>query len=224
MDLAAQVKDTTEAIQNLPPLLNSLSGLFNSPISLIVIIAIAIWLLIKTDFSHIFDLLERKDKKRAEQLDLYVSKPELADDEAVKVLRDLRDAHYFKLATGIYAEKSFRNALIRLHTNLSHLVGWTTIRRTLPYIEVTKDGVVSVRELRFIDKIECGFNHIAAGLSFFAFLAVTFVGANSGISVTFWAFSTILTLFVAAYAFSQNLPFKAAKRIRDELRSIPSQD
>lgn len=221
MDIAPQVKDATEAIQHLPPLLNAISSLFQRPVGWALLAALFVWLLLNKDFSKFFDFFERKEKRRSEHLDLYVSKSELADEESIRVLRDLRDAEYFKIATGIYAEKRLRRALIGLHERTSHHTTWGHIRRAIQFLEADKQGNVSVRDFTRFETIGYWYNQIigyaslllAAGI--ISLLLLSYIKGPSAVAISIGG-SFAIILF-AMFAFAQNWPVQAAKRIKAEI-------
>lgn len=115
------------ATQQVIPLADALANLLQTPAGLIAVVVFFLWLLVNKDFSHLFELFERKEKRRSEQLDLYVSKPELADANSIKVLSDLRDAHYFKVATGIL----LRQALEKDDGVFAQSLSWRVCRMLL---------------------------------------------------------------------------------------------
>lgn len=225
MALAPQIKDATEAIQQVPPLVDALANLLQTPSGWVVLAAFFLWLLVNKDFSHLFDFMERKERRRFEHLDLYVTKPELADEESVKVLRDLRDAHYFKIATGIYAEKNLRSALIALHNRTSHLVGWSSIRRAFPYIQANNRREVKIRELTGFEKFGYWYNQFVGYTSLFAaagILSLFVISSSKTFTSLAWGVGgTLAVVFFAMFVFSQNWPEYAARRIQKELAKLP---
>jgi len=228
MPFAPQVRDATEAIQQVPTLVAELTDLLQAPAGWLVLAAFFFWLLVNKDFSHIFNVLERKERRRFEHLDLYVTKPELADEESVKVLRDLRDAHYFKIATGIYAEKRLRSALIALHNRTSHLVNWGQIRRAYPYINANDSGMVTIRELTGFERVSYWYNQfvgytsllLAAGILTLFF----FSGSKTFTSLAWGVGGTLFVVFFALFVFAQNWPALAAKQIKRELAKLEPEE
>lgn len=223
MELTAQLKDATEATQQVIPLADALANLLQTPAGLIAIAMFFFWLLVNKDFSHLLELFERKEKKRSEQLDLYVSKPELADADSITVLSDLRDAHYFKVATGIYAEKKLRSALITLHNQTSHHISWQQIKRAFQYIEIGENNTLEIRELTTIEVLGYWYNQLVgyASALFAACIFGLFVITSPKTLASFaWGIGGGLgVIFFAMFVLSQNWPIHAAKQIRKELRA-----
>ncbi len=223
MDIALQFKDETETFQQVTSLTNTIISALQSPEGWIIVPIFFFWLIVNKDFSHVFDILERKEKRRAEQLEFYVTKPEIADSETISVLNDLRDTHYFKVATGIYAEKKLRHALINLHNSTSHNVSWRQIRRAFRYIEMNKDGSIAIRRMTIFEIIGYWYNQIV-GYIIFLFAAVilalyvflmprTFSNVASGI------LGSLVIILFAMFVFAQNWPILAARKIQNELAS-----
>lgn len=227
MNLVPDVKDATEAIQQVPPLVEAIVSLLQTPAGWFVLAVLFFWLLVNKDFSHIFDMFERKERRQFEYLDLYIAKSELADEESVKVLRDLRDAHYFKVATGIYAEKKLRRALINLHDRTSHFISWTQIRRAFRYIETSEDGIVEIRKLRKFEAIGYWYNELIAYVCLLLAAGLLnlflFSDGRNSTSVAWGIISPLAAVFFAMFVFAQNWPILAARRIQKELMKIPSQ-
>lgn len=223
MELTAQLKDATEATQQVIPLADALANLLQTPAGLIAVVVFFLWLLVNKDFSHLFELFERKEKRRSEQLDLYVSKPELADADSIKVLSDLRDAHYFKVATGIYAEKKLRSVLITLHNQTSHHISWQQIKRAFQYIEIGENNTLEIRELTTIEVLGYWYNQLV-GYASALFAACIFglfvITSPKTLAAITWGIGGGLgVIFFAMFVLSQNWPIHAAKRIRKELQA-----
>lgn len=219
MELAPQVEDLAKAIHSLPSIFDAVYSL---PISgWLVVAAFFLWFLANRDFTHIFDVLERKEKRRLEVLDKYVSTETSADNQVMSAIKDLRDAYYFKVATGIYAESRIRNALIKLHEANCHLITWHNICRAQPYLDVNKDENVTVRKLSSIENFSYWYNQLVAYffllLSAALFSLLLLVESKTLTAVTYSFGGGILTALFAMFAYSQNYPVRAAKKIRDEL-------
>jgi hypothetical protein len=219
MELAPQVEDLAKAIQSLPSLLEAVNSL---PISgWVVLVAFFLWFVANKNLSRVFDVLWRKEKRKLEQLDTYISSPAAGDENAIKAIRDLRDARYFKMATGIYAESRVRNAFIRLHEATSHLVTWRHICRAHPYLKVAADETVIVKDLDFSEKLSYWYNQLVGYL--FLLLAATLVslailsGSKTVMSFSFGFGGGILSALFAMFVFSQNWPIHAAQKIAKEL-------
>lgn len=221
MDLTPQLKDATEAIQYVPPLTDAIANLLQTPTGWAAIAAFFFWLIVNKDFSHIFDILERKEKRKFEHLDLYVTKPELADSESVKVLSDLRDAHFFNIATGIYAEKKLRSALINLHNCTSHHISWGQIRRAFPYLEVSEDKTIVIRRQTNFEKIGYWYNQSIGYISLLlaaSLLSLFFIATPKSLGSFAWCIGGGLIMIIfAMFVFAQNWPVLAAKKIQKEL-------
>lgn len=221
MELAPQVEDLAKTIQSLPSLLGAVSSL---PLSgWVVLVAFFLWLLANKNLPQVFDLFDRKEKRLLERLETYVSSPEAGEPKTMKAVRDIRDAHYFKVATGIYAEARVRNAYIELHGRTSHLITWRHICRAHPYLEVAADETITVRVMDFAESLSYWYNQIVAYGSLLVSAALVSLVILSG-SKTLSSFSVgfggaILSALFAAFVFSQNWPVHAAKKIARELES-----
>jgi uncharacterized membrane protein len=221
MSMTPAIKDATEAIQNIPPLVDAFTKLLATPIGWALLIGLFIWFVVNRRLYTFFDFAEKRERQRLESLDTYVAKPDVADPESIRVASDIRDAYYFKLGTGIYAEKRFRTSLIWLHGKTSYLITWKQIRRALPYIESTPEGTASVRDLSTTEKFGYWYNELIAYLSLLAtagiFAVLLLSNLRSLSTVALGIGGTIAALALAMFAFTQNFPEKTARRIKREL-------
>jgi hypothetical protein len=229
MDLASQIKNTTEAIQNLPYLLSAVYALVTTTGGVVLLTLFCLcFLLILANrgfFSRAFDILERKERRRLEQINEYVSSHDAADPETIKVVRDLRDAHYFNIATGIYAENRTRSAFIKLHQASSHCIAWKHINRARLYIDIAADETITIRDLTRSEKLGYWYNQIVAyGSLFFSVLLfiTTFVLSDTKTMTSFWgSFGiSIFLVMLAVFVFFQNMPIYAKDLISKELERL----
>lgn len=226
MDLASQIKNTTEAVQNLPSLLNAVYTLITTPDGAALLILFCLWLLANRGFfSRSFGIFEHRERRRLEQINEFVSSYDTADPETLKVVRDLRDAHYFNVATGIYAENRTRSAFIKMHQASSHCIAWKHIERARPYMDIAADETITIRDLTSMEWLGYWYNQCVAYLSLFfsiVLFIITFVLSDTktmmsfGISLGTSIFLVVLALFV----FFQNLPIYAKERIAKELQRL----
>lgn len=221
-----QIDQAAEMVKSIPEFMEAVSGVLQTPYGWFVLTALLIWFLINRDLSHLLGLFERGEKTRIEKLESYLERESSADEGSLRVIKDLRDAHYFKIATGIYAEKWRRESLIKLHDNVSHTINWVQIKRALPFIKITSDKSVSIRGLTFLEKVGHYYN-IAVGFlfSFFAIAAIlVFIVSDqkSILSIIIGLGGAIGSAFFAMFVFSQNWPYNSAEKIKEELSRISS--
>lgn len=224
MTLAPQLKDVTDAVNQIPTLANAIADLSVTPVGIVGLIVVLLWILVNKDFSHILGMLERKEKRRLEYLDAYVGKPELGDLEAVEVLKDLRDAHYFKLATGIYAEKKSRSALVKLYSRTSHRISWREIGKAFTYIEFDTFENSTIRIPTAIDNIGYWYNQFVGFVCLLAasgfLLFIQFSSSKTIGTLALGFIGVFFLVFVAVFSFIQNEPLHSAKRIQKEIQNL----
>jgi hypothetical protein len=218
-----QVEQATEIVKSIPEFMQAVTEVLQTPWGWFFLAVIVFWFIINRDLSNAFNLFERGESRRLEKLESYVSNTEAADESALKVIKDLRDAHYFKVATGIYAESMLRDSLINLHNITSHKVNWTQIRRALPYINASQDMSVSIRDMDFGEKFGYIYNFLV-GFMFLIFagvmlIAFTISEPKSIMNVLFGVGGATASAMFSMFVFSQNWPYGAAKQIRRELAS-----
>jgi hypothetical protein len=175
MDFAVRIKDATEAIQQVPSLVDAISTLLQTSsgcavlccavLCCAVLLILAFWILLNKNFFLFFAAIERRKRRRLEHIESYVANSSMADIDSVTVFRDIRDAYYFKHATGIYAEKRLRSSLIELHEQLSPSLGWAHIQRAFSYLEIYSAGKFAVRVQSRFEKVGYWYNEVMGYMS-----------------------------------------------------------
>jgi len=229
MEPASWIKNFTEAAQNLSSLLNVVCTLVTTPGGVVLLILFCIGFILilvnKGFFSQVSDMFERKERRRLEQINEYVSSHEAADPETIKVVRDLRDAHYFNVATGIYAENRTRSAFIKLHQDSSHCIAWKHIDRARLYIDIAADETITIRDLTRFEWLGYWYNQcVAYGSLFFSavLFIITFVLSDTKTMMSFWGSlgTSLFLVILAIFVFFQNLPIYAKDLIAKELERL----
>ncbi|WP_351189321.1 hypothetical protein [Shewanella sp. TB4-MNA-CIBAN-0142] len=223
-DIAKGIHSATSVVNSIPEFMKALTDVMETPYGWIILAVILIWFLLNKDLSRFLNIFETKEKKRLDKLEVYVNNKEAANNEALEVIKDLRDAHYFKVATDIYAEKSLRDSLINLHKKTSHTINWINIKRAMPYINADSTSTVSIRDQSRSEKFGYFYN-LFTGWLFLGFavaLSLVFIFSNDRVLSQFalWIASTLFCAFFAMFAFSQNFPIRAAKKIKTELEKV----
>jgi hypothetical protein len=158
--VSTQLDSLLKIINQLPSAFNAIESLSVSGWIFIVFIFFGFFL--NKNFFKLWGMLKEKEKQKIEKLELYIGSNDSSNANLSKVIKDIRDAYYFKMATGIYAEEKLRNALIWIHKNTSYLVGWQQINQALPYITILRDESASIRKMTAIDSIGYWYNKLTA--------------------------------------------------------------
>jgi len=222
-NLEAQVASATKAVHKLPELLDALVKLAPVPAGVLLVMAL-VWLaarLLSVNWLRVLELLERKHDRRIAALDRYLSAPECAEKESAEVLRDLRDAYYFQAATGIYAERSTRQALIALHQLSPSEITWRRIGRVAQFIRYPQAGTAEIPEPSWLDRGWYWYTAISGAMAtlggFLMIVSPIFVRPLSlQAGITLFALGTG-SLLMGLFMFSQNVPMSLAKTIRSEV-------
>ena len=220
-DLAKGIEGATTVLKSIPDFIKAFTEIMQTPYGWIFLAIIFLWFVLNKDLAKLFSLFESKEKKRLDKLEIYVSDTETANSEALEVIKDLRDAYYFKVATDIYAEKNLRDSLISLHKKTSHTITWVNIKRAMPYIDADSKSNISIREQNWQEKIGYFYN-LSIGWLFLGFLIasslVYMFSSNKDLSQSgLWLTSTLFCTFFTIFSFSQNFPISSAKKIKAEL-------
>lgn len=221
MNLSSQANDATDAVQQILSMIESITELLRTPAGWITLIILLFWLIANKDLSHVLKLFGSRKKLRLEHLDRYTSTASEADDKSRQALLDLRDAYYFEIATGIYAEKAFRNSLIFLHDHTSYLINWGSIRQAIPYLKINETGELSIRKMTTVEILFFWYNKAVGFTSLFlaaAFLSAFALSTEKTAELLLLSIVGSVVTFVAAmYIFSLNWPVRSAKKIREEM-------
>lgn len=221
IEITPQIKDATEAIQSLPSLINAIGSLFSTPWGGGLLLAIFLWIILNQNSSRVFAWVAGKKQKRLEALNSYLADSGSADLDALQAVKDQRDSYYFKVATGIYAEGTYRTALIKLHHASSHTLTWTHIRRAQEYLRVSSAGEVSVHPLSKFDWFAYWYNQLVAYSCLFVsvgLLTLVFTSSERSSWLFFLGFGGAfgIALF-AMFVLSLNWPVASRKRVENEL-------
>lgn len=224
MSPSETVQATTEAVRQIPMLIDAAEALLNRPFGWIALLSLLAWLFLNKNAGIAIDFFEKRRNKKLEQLDLYVSKPDIADENSIRVLKDLRDAHYFRVATGIYAESKLRSKLIELHNSTPHTISWTTIRRAMEFIVFDDEKPASIRTSTRFEKFNHFYNILTGSLmlviSVLIFI-VFFAYGPPNFRIKALAFiSSLIFIAIAMFIFSHNWPRQAADKINSHLQKI----
>jgi len=220
-DITKGIEGATSVLKSIPDFIKAFTEVMQTPYGWIFLAIILIWFVLNKDLTNLINLFESKEKKRLDKLETYVSNSETADSEALEVIKDLRDAYYFKVATNIYAEKSLRDSLISLHKKTSHTISWVNIKRAMPYIEVSSNSLISIRKEKLSEKIGYYYNLFTGwlflGFSVALFLVFMFAENKDINQIALWLFSTSFCAIFAIFVFSQNFSIASANKIKKEL-------
>lgn len=190
----------------------------NNPWTVLLVI---VWVLLNHGFARLYEPFEFWAKRRREGMDSYFAQNLPANTDVQEAMRDLREAHYFQIATGIYAEDKIRKRLIKLHHVTAPEVTWHRIKRAMEYLE--PDNGDSMRVVPFtlwhkFSKFMNGFvmwMFLLAAASGFVLLLLQAEKTNAQLATQV---ASIMVLFaMAMVAQVLNWPYYSAEIIREEL-------
>lgn len=92
-----QIDKATDMVKSIPAFMEAVSEVLQSPYGWLVLGALLIWFLINRDLNRLFGLFERGEKLKLEKLETYVNNSSAANKQSLNVIKDLRDAYYFKV-------------------------------------------------------------------------------------------------------------------------------
>ena len=221
------IKEATEATKALPDFFNALSQVvLTVPGAILTIFVVFYFLVIRKDALKFSEVFSHRSTTRLASIEKYLSGTGSRDANCAAALLDMHEAEIFRVATGIYAAKLRRDALIQLHARVQHLADWRTIRFALRNIVFDKDGRVTIREFGFWDKTGYYYNWCIAILALGAAAGSVAVlvfseGLNWEIGAVLVSFA-VLAIFASFVAGLQNRPYIFSNRIRAELEKLRS--
>lgn len=227
------VKVITDTIMSIPSLQEAFKHVMSDSVNFIIFLIMLLFLILNYVVKNNFLLtyLERREDKKQEKIDKYLSNNSDIDEKCAEIVREQRDTIIFKSVTGIYAEKVFRCALIDLYNKMPYDVTWRMIRKSLSRFILIDDKfnnkVVSVKPVTKMEKITIGYNYTMAFLLLviaLMYISISIVStALTVINVLIFFVLVFLSGFGVVIILSQNLPYIFSKKIHIELQKEHSQ-
>jgi len=217
---------TKEIVTSLPDLIVSLSSLSIWGWIALIIILILVFLgfFANRDITWILDVFERTRRRKLVLLESYISSSDSAtDSDMLEIIQDVRNAHYFKIATGIFAEGYERKTLIKLHQRTSHVITWRKIRLALPHLDLSSPDTIIIKDFSRTTKFSYCYNKFVAYLFLIVAillgaLAILFGSQSFLVSILSLSSALVAGLF-AVFMFSQNWPVDAAIELDNVLKN-----
>ncbi|WP_146145229.1 hypothetical protein [Photobacterium kishitanii] len=223
------VKVMTDTIMSIPSLQEALKPVMSDPVNFIIFIVIFLFLILNYIVKNNFLLTywERREDKKQEKIDRYLSNNSDIDEMCAEIVREQRDAIIFKSVTGIYAEKVFRCALIDLRKKMPYDVTWRMIRKSLSRFSLNDDKKIIVKPITKIETVTMYYNYIM-GLLLLAIAVIYMIYYILNFTLTFSDLLTFIAIaflsgFSSVLVLSQNLPYFFSKRINSELNKNATQ-
>lgn len=220
------VKAATEAVTDLPAFFDSVTAVIQTPGGMLLTAFAILYLGVFKNSLNFAQVFGHRKRIRLATIEKYLSSTGNRTPDCAAALLDMYEAEIFRVATGIYAEKSQRSALIRLHAAVEHRDNWLAIRFARPNIVFDRAGGATIREFNAWDTAGLYYNWVMS------FLALC--GAGSMVALLFllprlnWekaslmVVAAVVAVFAAFVAALQNRPHIVANRIREELAKIPT--
>ena len=216
-----QIESATGFLENIPAFTRALESVLDSQWGWLFLLIFFIWLMANKDWTKLASLLERKEQKKIERLELYKQQCCDSESETQQVILDVRNAYYFKEATGIYAENTHRKALSNFHESYSHSINWKQIKIAMPHIVISKEGKVSIKKMSTLDKITFYYNLFMCGTFLFLglvlLLTFTTLDSPSAMSFLYGIGGFLAFMCLSLLSLSQNWSMQSAKRIKKEI-------
>ena len=187
-----------------------------------------VWLLVNKNTIGLMGHFSKRDALKQEKLDAYIEKSDLSDPKVLAVVKDIRDTNHFRHATGIYASKPQREAIIDLYNKLSHRITWKQICRAMEFMGFSKDFGITFRSMT---RFECfaHYYNIFASFSLLVFSALILVvllisAEKTPLTIMLGILGMILCVFFSGFSYMQNWPYISAGEIKKELEKQPIAD
>lgn len=227
--LVSTAQDAKDALTELPVLADALFRLFEGKYGLlcaiIMVFLISWYLLFKVSPSGLLVYHQTRRRSRFEALEKYLSNSQANDQSCSQAIRDIYEAECFEQATGIYAERTKRVALISLYGKVNDVASWRTIRTAQDFLEFNQGGSATIRPLNRHDRyMRLSHNICGKGTIFFGSLVFIFTLCLPGNRFLrfFEGFGIyIVLLAVGAFFLRETMPYECAEKIRTRLQSHP---
>lgn len=215
--ISEYIEEIIEVKERLPEAFEALESLLFYPYTWLVFIVIAIWLFRGVNLSWVKDLYIHTANRKLKSIESLYEFGAKVPDNIKDVYADSYEEEVFFFLTRVRASKGvFRDKLINLYMASGPDIGWSTIRRAMPFINFENE-VLSVRNPTRFERINFVVNIFMAIAMFVLFLALFFlfftnIGANLATPVLFLMSAGFLV--VAGYIASQNWPVFDSKKIK----------
>lgn len=217
-----------DSIRSIPNLQEALKPVMSDPVNFIIFSVIFLFFIFNYLVKNTFLLtyLERREDKKQEKIDRYLSNNSNIDEMCAEIVREQRDTIIFKSVTGIYAEKDFRCALIDLHKNMPYDVTWKMIRKSLSRFMLENKKII-VKPITNMEKLTILYNYIVA-LLLLAIAVIYVIYYVLNFTLTFGDLLTFIAIaflsgFSSVMVLSQNLPYFFSNIINSELNKNATQ-
>lgn len=121
-----------------------------------------------------FSWFERKDKNRIAELERYLTQ-DVHHKENHQLVQDMREAHYFKKATGLDVDVEWITPLIEFHQSLQGKIRWKQIHFAQEFLEFNQNQISISSSLHsFWRQVDFGIQvGMAFGMLLLSFLLLT---------------------------------------------------
>lgn len=216
------MEQTTSFIKSIPEFADTLVALLRSPYGWLVFLGLLVWLLVNKNTIGLLAHLSKRDALKQEKLDAHIEKSNISDPKVLAVVKDIRDANHFKHATGIYATKRQREAIIDLYNKVSHGITWKQICRAMEFMEFSKDLGITYRTMTRFERFAHHYN-IFTSISLLVLAALILIALlisaeNTPMEIILRILGLIFCMFFSAFSYMQNWPYICADEIREELK------
>ena len=192
-----------------------IESLENGNILLVLVFAIFALLL---NGPKILEFVESRKRIRIEKLKEAISNGSVKGATKVHLENEL-ESEYFKLATGLYLEREFRESIISLHEKAKGEIKFVHFKRALPHLKYSSEVPNLVVKITLFEKMAYYFNIV--GGSVMTLLGVTIVFIPTMSSET--SFSVILysvgmgvfLIAVSVFMLYQAFPMISARYVRE---------
>ncbi|MFV0575035.1 MAG: hypothetical protein ACK5NC_06440 [Vibrio sp.] len=215
-------------LSTIPEFMDWAVNIIKTPYGWLVLVFVLIGIALNQNLLFFTSFWGNRKIDKITKIEHYFENERIADPAVEKVFRDLINANYFKIATGIYAEEHRRNLLIKLQNDLSHVISWVHIKRALPYIESSADNKAYIREENRMEKAGYYYNYIAGFLSLIITVSIIllFIVYNDhSLAQLFMLIVTMICgIAFTVICFYQNFPIISARKIKKELKKLKEKE
>lgn len=228
-EFLSTTQDAQEVLTELPALADALFRVFQGRYGLlctiVTVFLISWYFLFKANPNGLIAYYQTRRRSRFEALEKYLSNIEARDQNCAQAIRDIYEAECFEQATGIYAERTKRAALISLYNKVNDVASWRTIRTAENFLLFDEPGIATIRPLNKRDRISylshTIFGNATIVIGALIFFMLPFLPGNRllGFIEGFGAFFLLLVL--GCLSLRERGPYECAKKIRARLEFHP---
>lgn len=224
-ELQSSIQEANNAVKDIPSLLETiiltLQGNYGFFIFALALCVVIWYFCCIANPSGYLTYFETRRRSRTERLEKYLSSQHSTETNSTAAIQEIYDSECFEHATGIYAERERRAALIQLHDKIAPSASWRTIMGAREYIDFDQNNCAFVKNATVWTQIHYWINMIIGSIIFFigefSMVGLPFTSGNLNLNIFAGFIILVVCIGFSMFFFKQGVPYLSANRLREAL-------